>query len=676
MTPSETPEKPPSPSLEEWIARRKKIARISVGALVLLVVLLAVFFSAAFFSLNVETPGSQTPWKAVVQQGWTMKFDTKIIVFSSEAHFDIMAQGFETHRVVLNRSDPLRSVNVVLQPLPGIVHFTIEAVGNWTFAIDGKPHEPLPKVSVGLAPGPHTVEISGDAILPLQEEIEVTGRGIEQEAFLRPKVYRALLALNIDPPDAQVMLNGQRPGELDGRYVIPYGRSELTVSREGFHSKSLNVEASTDNEVIDLGTIKLKPLPAVLSLSSEPSKAAVLVGGKFVGETSVKLNLKAGTVHEIQLKKPGFRPASFSVNLKPGSSNKRHVLFNAELIEVSIRANLEAIAQVNGVSQGSTPITVSVTENDQVGVFREGFYAPPVEVSRSGGLKQSLSFKLIEEDRVAYEMAPSLVEVMGKIRLQKFPPLRYSIPVLVSDQANAVENIQIQITRPFYLSTHEVSAADFLAMRVPGERSKLQPSNHPAVGVTWSEATRFCNLLSDREGLKRVYKFDAEGRLIGVDTHANGYRLPTEAEWDAAIGRGLNAENLPMLYLWGNSKTIPMAYENFAGRESKETLDDWLEAHVDNHVGIAPIGSYPARENGMYDLAGNAAEWVHDYYESQYSKAGQTLVDPLGPALGSDHVVKGGSFRSHTLEELRFHYRVIGKYRSDEVGFRVARWIQ
>ena len=676
MTASEAPEQSSPPSLAEWIARRKRIARSSLGALILLVIVLAVFFSAAFFSLNIETSGTQTPWKAVHQQGLSMKFGVKVIVFSGAAHYDIMAKGYDTHRLVLDRTNPSRSIEVVLEPLPGIVHFTIQTMGRWAFAIDGKSREPLPDFSVELEPGSHIVEISGDVIHALREEFEVTGRGIEQQVFLKPEIYRGSLELSTDPPDAQVTLNGQIPEEFDGRYVVPYGRSELSVSREGFESKSLVIEATGDSGVIDVGTIKLEPLPASLTLSSKPSKAAVLVDGKFVGETTLELRMEADKVHQISLKKPGFDPTSISVNLNPGSESKRHVLFNAETIEVAISSNLEAIAQVNGVAKGPTPITVTATENDQIGVFREGFYAPPVQISRAKGLKQTQSFELIDEDRAEYELAPELVSVIGSIRLQKFPPLRYSVPVLVSDQANAVQDIRIEITKPFYVSTHEVSAADFLSLGVPGERSKLKPSDHPAISVAWSESAKFCNLLSEREGLKRVYTFGEDGRLVGFNADADGYRLPTEAEWDATVGRGLNAEGLPMRYLWGNSKTIPLGFENFAGRESKTALGDWIEAHFDNHIGTAPIGSYPARANGMYDLAGNAAEWVHDFYESQHSKAGQTLVDPLGPKSGSDHVVKGGSFRTHALRELRFHYRAIGKYRSEEVGFRVARWIQ
>jgi len=97
--------------------------------------------------------------------------------------------------------------------------------------------------------------------------------------------------------------------------------------------------------------------------------------------------------------------------------------------------------------------------------------------------------------------------------------------------------------------------------------------------------------------------------------------------------------------------------------------------YSDGHAGIAPVGSYPAEPSGLYDLTGNVSEWVHDAY-SLVPPVGQTTeLDPLGQNTGDTHTVKGSNWRSGTITELRASYRDGAKSGRDDIGFRVARYI-
>ena len=86
------------------------------------------------------------------------------------------------------------------------------------------------------------------------------------------------------------------------------------------------------------------------------------------------------------------------------------------------------------------------------------------------------------------------------------------------------------------------------------------------------------------------------------------------------------------------------------------------------------MGSFPAESSGLHDITGNVSEWVHDHYAIMPGGAG-TGVDPLGPAAGQSHVIKGSSWRSGSLTPLRAAYRDGLHGGRDDVGFRIARYL-
>ena len=90
----------------------------------------------------------------------------------------------------------------------------------------------------------------------------------------------------------------------------------------------------------------------------------------------------------------------------------------------------------------------------------------------------------------------------------------------------------------------------------------------------------------------------------------------------------------------------------------------------DNYITAAPVGTYKPNARGLYDLSGNVAEWIHDFYEIPE----QTVqTNPMGPASGEYYVIRGASWKHGTITELRLSFRDYGIDGRDDVGFRVAR---
>ena len=190
--------------------------------------------------------------------------------------------------------------------------------------------------------------------------------------------------------------------------------------------------------------------------------------------------------------------------------------------------------------------------------------------------------------------------------------------------------------------------------------------------LTWAQAALYCNWLSDEESLPRFYEVDGE-EVIGFNQDATGYRLPTEAEW-AWIAR-TDGNGNQLKYSWGDQLTPPDNAGNFADISTQAYLGEILFNYDDGYMGTAPVGNFDPNYYGIYDMAGNVAEWVHDYYGAVGVVGGEEL-DPMGPVSGQFHTIRGSSWAHGSITELRLSFRDFGEEPRDDLGFRVARYLE
>lgn len=198
--------------------------------------------------------------------------------------------------------------------------------------------------------------------------------------------------------------------------------------------------------------------------------------------------------------------------------------------------------------------------------------------------------------------------------------------------ANERPRHAVRLTRDFWLTAHEVTVAAFReyaakrSLSIPTQ-PEWSASDHPIVNVTWPEAASFCESL--------------------------GGRLPTEAEWEGAARSGKDGT----IYQWGDR------YESGLVNDS----DDF------RHAATTPVGKFPANAYGLYDVIGNAWEWVHDWSSDDYY-AHSPAEDPRGPPSGEARVTRGGSWRPYPRV---FRLSNRGRSRPDRanyyIGFRCAR---
>ncbi len=242
-----------------------------------------------------------------------------------------------------------------------------------------------------------------------------------------------------------------------------------------------------------------------------------------------------------------------------------------------------------------------------------------------------------------------------------------------SDNGNSDEKPVHSVTlSPFNMSKYEITYAQWIKVKnwgeshgyifnMPGDmgsesHAEEQDEYHPATDMEWYDTVMWCNALSEMEGRTPCYYTSVaestiyrSGRIDlqndWVKWNANGYRLPTEAEWEYACRANTITE-----YNFGNS--IDSSDANFGINER----------------GTTPVGSYKANAWGLYDMHGNVWEWCWDSYGLYGSSS---VSNPLGPSGGSLRVLRGGGWECGSKDS-RSSSRILSNPAciTDPVGFR------
>jgi len=201
----------------------------------------------------------------------------------------------------------------------------------------------------------------------------------------------------------------------------------------------------------------------------------------------------------------------------------------------------------------------------------------------------------------------------------------------------------------FYIGKYEVTQGEYEAvMGTKPAKNYGIGDNYPIYYVSWYDAVEYCNKLSDKEGLNRCYS--GSGENIKCDFNANGYRLPTEAEWEYAAKGGNKSKGYK--YAGGNDLKQVAWYSDISGSKTHSS------------------GGKQANELGVYDMSGNIWEWCWDRYRD-YSSGLQN--NPRGSSLGSLRVSRGGSWcydASYCRTALR--YFSSPGFSDFILGFRIA----
>lgn len=209
----------------------------------------------------------------------------------------------------------------------------------------------------------------------------------------------------------------------------------------------------------------------------------------------------------------------------------------------------------------------------------------------------------------------------------------------------------------FQIGIHEVSQEQYASV-MGSNPSAMQGENLPVESVSWIDAIRYCNALSEQEGLEATYRI--EDNAVVWNRAANGYRLPTEAEWEYACRAGSDTP-----FSTGGNISASQAnwYTNYPYVEG--------EGGGSYNRCTVPVTDYEPNAWGLYNMHGNVGEWCWDTFGSYDTFPSE---NPAATENGAFHIVRGGGWFD-VGKHLRSAYRSVLplSYRADNIGFRVAR---
>jgi len=223
----------------------------------------------------------------------------------------------------------------------------------------------------------------------------------------------------------------------------------------------------------------------------------------------------------------------------------------------------------------------------------------------------------------------------------------------------------------FYISKNEVTQKEWTEA-MGSNPSKFKGDDLPVEMVSWYDCVEYCNTRSIKEGLKPYYTIDKNKKdpnnktdlddikwTVTFNAGANGYRLPTEAEWEYAAGGGQKSKS----HAYSGSDTADKVAWYWQNSGDKPLAGIWSWRGVENnHNKTKPVGSKGSNELGLYDMSGNVREWCEDWYEDAETTIGSSRVWRGGGWMGAD-ISCTSSFRGN-LE-------ASGK--GADQGFRVCR---
>jgi len=665
-------------------------------------VALAAVAALVFTSTPVQVEIDPAPQRVAFEGGWPgLRIGSSHLLRPGKYTLVAERDGYAMLRAPVTvepeRSEALR---YHLTPLPGRLRIVIPVPGS--VSIDGQQAGKAPG-EFQLPAGTHKVLIDTERFVDYSADVRIAGFGKLQK--LEPKLTPgwSKVTVETDPVGARVFVAGKDRGATPLSFDLDAGSYQLDLRRDGFKPWVTDVQVKA-NEPLRIGPVKLGLPDGRLTVRSRPTGASVTIGGAYRGRTPLELDVRPDLQQAVSVTREGYEPATRELSVAAGESAVVDVELKPILGEVIVRANpQDAQLLVDGEAKGAANQTLQLPATRHTLEIRKPGYAPfRTTVTPRPGLAQSVEATLLEGVApsssavsaqsstaagagAAAGAAPGeLVALTPAVRAKPGLDLKlvaageYTMGSPRREAGRRANESQrpVKLERRFYMGLREVTNAEFRQFR-PEHRSgfilqqTLDLDRQPAVNVSWQDAAAYCNWLSAQEGLAAAYETKG-GRLVPVAPITNGYRLPTEAEWEwVARGAGGNLRKYP----WGDALPVPAGAGNFADRSAQALVPLVIPDFDDGFAATAPVGSFAPGPNGFFDLGGNVAEWTHDLYTVQ-PPATSIAVDPAATGDGALRVIRGSSWKSSAVTELRLAYRDYGDGKRNDLGFRIARYAQ
>lgn len=528
-----------------------------------------------------------------------------------------------------------RVYEMVLSNVPEKIYIPINIVTEPTEAriyIDGKDKgiSETQKVFIGK----HTIRIHKKGYKPIVAEIEVTENKTLFKYFLT-EIEDVPIMIYSEPEGATVYIDNIKIGETPLASFYPDGKYTIKIEKRLY-------ETIDEQIIIKLPKIEkryiLEPIYATLNIKTYPNATVYLNDEKL------------DSLHNI--------------HLEPMLINLKVTMPKAEPLEKRIILKKNEIRTLDlfpDVKTGTIQIGI-IPENAKIELFGDGGeYYTANEISNFKDIPVGeYELKVSKEGYGIYKEVIILKEGK-KIKKQIKLEVRTTSPCMVFVQggtfqmgqsdpnllgeglSNNEQPVHSVYVNDFYISKFEVTQKEW--QELMGNNPSIWKGNDlPVNRITWYEAITFCNKKSKKEGLKSYYRIkknkkdpnninesDYKKWSVSANLSANGYRLPTEAEWEYAAKGG----NLSKGYKYSGSNNVDEV--------------SWFQDNSGNRP--QKVGLKKPNELGIYDMSGNVFELCWDWYHEYYYEI-SPINNPKGPSRGQERVYRGDSYTDYFMPSI------------------------
>ena len=617
-----------------------------------------------------------------IEGGFKVRLGQRYLIRSGSYELTLLNDGYHASVTqLLVSAEQSQTHPFVMRKLPGIISIASDITDGARVQIDGVDIGLTPLNGVLVESGDHQMTISKERYLDYRETISVEGRSVVQryQASLEPAW--ATVSLSTVPAGADVLVDGEIFGTTPVNAEILQGRRDLTLKLSGHKAwqDDFDVIAGQD---FTIPPVQLEPADGLVFIRSNPSAASLTIGGDFKGLTPLEVALAPGQNHELTFFKNGYHSKKTTIRTQPNQERELNLELDPVLASVSVIAEpVDAELYVNGEFRGLANQSIELmAASQQIEIRKAGYVPYTAEFTSRPGLDQIIRVTLKSLEQARQEQIKPVIATAAGQSLKLFYPSAFTMGASRREAGRRPnENLRdIQLERAFYISYREVSNSEYRLF--DSEHSSgivsgvtLDNEAQPVVRVSWNQGALYCNWLSEQEALPPFYQVNEQDEVVGFNPQSSGYRLPSEGEW-AWVARTEGSGNT-VRYPWGDQLPPPENAGNFADVTARQYLGEIIFDYDDGYFATAPIGSFAPNQHEILDMAGNVAEWVHDFYGAMGSLGG-VEVDPLGPEDGQFHTIRGSSWAHGSITEIRLSFRDFGIEPRDDVGFRIARYLE
>ena len=662
--------------------RKKKLVLkpvpIAIGVVFLVLFLSALFmFTAKAVRINV----SPLPEQLEITAGFfTYKLGERYLMLPGNYAIAAQLTGYhDLGESILVGDDPDQDFTFDMAKLPGILSISSIPDVKAEVFIDQLSFGTAPLKLDEIEPGLHDISLISERYLPYETEITIEGRRQEQALDVQLEPAWAEITFKSLPSEATVFIDEINSGTTSVVVEILEGTRQLRIKKPGYKiwQSELSVKHGQHQELPEITLIKSD---GKVAFKTSPPGVNITIDQRYKGQSPLSVSLAPGKSYQVLLSKAGYEQINRTIQVEP----EEDVSLNLTLKPIVgvIRLQVQPSGGelfVDGKSMGNPSRQLSLTASrHELRIEKEGYATHQVTVTPRPGLSQQLLITLQTEDEAAIAAIPQTIRTYSEQLLKLILPGDLKMGAGRRERGRRSNEIQkdVVLTKAYYLGVHEVTNKQYKAFDVSHDsgvfgRSLLNEEDRPVVNISWDSAVRYCNWLSEKDGLRVAYQ-QKGGKWQLATPATTGYRLPTEAEW--AWAARYAAGPMPLRFPWGDSMPPLKGSGNYADESATGMVPYHIVGYNDAFRGPSPVGSFAPNEFGLHDLAGNVSEWLNDYYSVELER--KQLTDPVGPDSGNYYVIRGSNYANGRFSELRWTFRDYGSEARRDVGFRLARYVE